>query len=101
MVSNASEDFPDPERPVKTMSVSRGSSSETLRRLCSRAPRITSLSDTAPRLPASRSNDDGVPAPLVELDGPHDGVTGACDVVDQGADRDDSRLPDALPSQLV
>src|SRR3954451_20825665 len=47
MVSKASDDFPDPERPVKTISFSRGSSSETVWRLCSRAPRMTSLSDTS------------------------------------------------------
>src|SRR3954447_10376642 len=40
MVSNASDDFPEPESPVNTMSCSRGSSRSTLRRLCSRAPRI-------------------------------------------------------------
>src|ERR1700712_3132359 len=38
MVSNASEDLPDPDRPVKTMSASRGRSRSTPRRLCSRAP---------------------------------------------------------------
>src|SRR3954453_19937822 len=46
MVSKASDDFPDPDSPVKQMSLSRGRSSETLRRWGSRAPRITSLSDT-------------------------------------------------------
>src|SRR4051812_38323692 len=49
MVSNARDDFPEPERPVRTTMRSRGSSRETLRRLCSRAPRITSLSATAVR----------------------------------------------------
>lgn len=38
MVSNASEDFPDPERPVNTISLSRGSSTVRFLRLCSRAP---------------------------------------------------------------
>ncbi|CFE46987.1 Uncharacterised protein [Mycobacterium tuberculosis] len=38
MVSNASEDLPDPDNPVKTISASRGRSRSTLRRLCSRAP---------------------------------------------------------------
>src|SRR5437879_5655520 len=46
MVSKASEDFPDPEIPVNTISRSRGSSRETSCRLCSRAPRITRTSDT-------------------------------------------------------
>src|ERR1700731_3861173 len=40
MVSNASDDFPDPERPVKTINSSRGSRTSTFLRLCSRAPRI-------------------------------------------------------------
>src|SRR6266568_2912183 len=40
MVSKASEDFPDPDRPVKTTSLSRGIDSVTFLRLCSRAPRI-------------------------------------------------------------
>src|SRR5690349_7595303 len=46
MVSKASEDLPEPDRPVNTMSRSRGRSSEMFRRLCSRAPRITRESDT-------------------------------------------------------
>src|SRR5580765_3108040 len=46
MVSNASDDLPEPEIPVSTTSLSRGSSRLTLRRLCSRAPRITRRSDT-------------------------------------------------------
>src|SRR6266480_6762241 len=40
MVSNASDDLPLPESPVKTTSLSRGIVSETFLRLCSRAPRI-------------------------------------------------------------
>jgi len=39
MVSNASEDLPDPDRPVTTVSVLRGIETEMLRRLCCRAPR--------------------------------------------------------------
>src|SRR4051812_7152796 len=42
-VSKAREDFPDPDRPVNTTSASRGRSRSTFFRLCSRAPRITSL----------------------------------------------------------
>src|SRR5437588_5714927 len=45
MVSKASDDLPDPDRPVKTMSRSRGSSMLTFLRLCSRAPRTISVSD--------------------------------------------------------
>src|SRR5713226_673491 len=41
MVSKASEDLPDPERPVKTTSLSRGMVRLTSFRLCSRAPRMT------------------------------------------------------------
>src|SRR5208283_4095176 len=41
MVSKASEDLPEPERPVKTTSLSRGIAKSTFFRLCSRAPRIT------------------------------------------------------------
>src|SRR6478752_5641898 len=41
IVSNARLDLPDPESPVKTMRLSRGRSTDTSRRLCSRAPRTT------------------------------------------------------------
>src|SRR5918998_5376851 len=41
MVSKASDDLPDPERPVMTTSESRGSSTVTSLRLCSRAPETT------------------------------------------------------------
>src|SRR5215475_6131145 len=40
MVSKASEDFPEPDRPVNTTSLSRGISTSTFFRLCSRAPRM-------------------------------------------------------------
>src|SRR5258707_12604724 len=40
MVSKASDDFPEPDSPVKTTSRSRGISRSTFLRLCSRAPRI-------------------------------------------------------------
>lgn len=49
IVSNASEDLPDPESPVKTMRESRGRSSETFLRLCSRAPRTMRRSATPVR----------------------------------------------------
>ena len=58
MVSKASDDLPEPDRPVKTISLSRGSSMAMFLRLCSRAPRTTRESDTATRLagPAPRTN---------------------------------------------
>src|SRR5262249_11672797 len=52
IVSNARLDFPDPDSPVNTIMESRGRSSETSFRLCSRAPRTTSRSATlCPVLP--------------------------------------------------
>ena len=39
MVSKASEDLPEPERPVTTVSVLRGIATLMSRRLCWRAPR--------------------------------------------------------------
>src|SRR4051812_37006330 len=59
MVSKASEDFPDPDNPVSTMSLSRGRSRLMLRRLCSRAPRITRRSDTKPEPIRGRSPSGG------------------------------------------
>src|SRR5579864_7231723 len=44
MVSNASDDLPDPESPVKTTSLSLGIDRVTFLRLCSRAPRIVMCS---------------------------------------------------------
>src|SRR5437660_12362444 len=38
MVSNARLDFPEPDKPVTTISLSRGISSDTFLRLCTRAP---------------------------------------------------------------
>ena len=43
-LSKAKEDFPDPDTPVKTISLRRGSSKSTLCRLFSLAPRIIILS---------------------------------------------------------
>src|SRR6266567_8877862 len=40
MVSKASEDLPEPDRPVNTTSWSRGMATSTFLRLCSRAPRM-------------------------------------------------------------
>src|SRR5919107_2261069 len=39
MVSNASDDLPDPLKPVMTTSLSRGKSTSMFFKLCSRAPR--------------------------------------------------------------
>src|ERR1700689_1781273 len=39
MVSKASEDLPEPDRPGSTTRLSRGMSTSTFLRLCSRAPR--------------------------------------------------------------
>src|SRR5713226_8471718 len=64
MVSNASDDLPDPDRPVNTISLSRGSSRSTLRRLCSRATRIVIVSATAARIPADRHLRTDVRLPL-------------------------------------
>src|SRR5690606_17096129 len=41
MVSKASEDFPEPDKPVKTINRSRGSSRSMFFRLCVRARRMT------------------------------------------------------------
>src|SRR4051795_1516907 len=46
IVSNARLDLPEPDKPVKTISASRGRSRLTSRRLCSRAPRTMRRSDT-------------------------------------------------------
>src|SRR5271168_999760 len=46
IVSNARLDFPDPDNPVNTIIASRGKSSETSFKLCSRAPRTTRRSAT-------------------------------------------------------
>jgi hypothetical protein len=43
IVSNASDDLPEPETPVMTTSLSRGMSTSMFLRLCSRAPRMTIL----------------------------------------------------------
>src|SRR5437764_10317042 len=48
IVSNASDDLPEPDRPVNTTREPLGSSRETSFRLCSRAPRTISRSLTSP-----------------------------------------------------
>src|SRR6185312_12464535 len=49
MVSKARDDLPEPESPVMTMSLSRGSSTSMFLRLCSRAPLTTILSISGPQ----------------------------------------------------
>src|SRR5581483_12179274 len=49
MVSKASDDLPEPESPVMTMSLLRGSSTSMFLRLCSRAPLTTILSMSGPQ----------------------------------------------------
>src|SRR6185503_2177192 len=44
MVSNASEDLPEPDRPVITINWSRGRSRSMFLRLCVRAPRMRMVS---------------------------------------------------------
>ena len=58
MVSKARLDLPEPDRPVMTTSFSRGMSSETFLRLCSRAPRTECVfvSKAYPPLPAADSS---------------------------------------------
>src|SRR6478752_4427972 len=56
IVSNASDDLPDPDRPVNTMSLSRGRSRSTLRRLCSRAPCTTRRSFTPASVRSATDN---------------------------------------------
>src|SRR2546423_6816983 len=41
MVSKASDDFPDPDTPVMTTNLLRGTTTSMFLRLCSRAPRMT------------------------------------------------------------
>src|ERR1700722_10378178 len=68
IVSNARLDLPEPDRPVNTIIASRGRSSETSLRLCSRAPRTTSRSATAPSspcVPASLTEGQRTRAPLI------------------------------------
>ena len=53
MVSNASDDLPEPDSPVITTSWSRGSSTSMSLRLCSRAPRTKIRSDGTSHSPQS------------------------------------------------
>src|SRR5215470_20230390 len=71
MVSKASDDLPDPDRPVITTRLSRGMSTSIFFRLCSRAPRTESV------LPAilSLMDPDGKGC-RTRSDGPRDIVAG-------------------------
>src|ERR1700722_6246266 len=51
MVSKASDNLPDPDRPVNTIILPRGRSNDRSLRLCSRAPRTTSRSVIWVRIP--------------------------------------------------
>src|SRR5262249_11229000 len=59
MVSKASDDLPDPDRPVITTSLLRGISTSIFLRLCSRAPLTTMRSIENPLLRGPRA--DGGP----------------------------------------
>src|SRR5205085_7166073 len=70
MVSKASEDLPEPDRPVNTTSLSRGISTSTFFRLCSRAPRmVMAREDDAfcERLARSTSSMSAFPDALAAL----------------------------------
>src|SRR6478609_923970 len=77
MVSKASEDLPEPERPVKTIIASRGRSRSTLRRLCSRAPFTTSRdrSGRASSMPDEAGLDGLGPADFPDFTGTAAGWT--------------------------
>src|SRR5688572_8267409 len=50
MVSKASDDFPDPDKPVMTVSLSRGMVTSMFLRLCARAPRTMRASSAITRV---------------------------------------------------
>src|SRR5262249_62117556 len=53
-VPKASDDLPEPDRPVSTTSRSRGMSTSMLLRLCARAPRTVMIPARFTALPAQR-----------------------------------------------
>src|SRR5690242_13365745 len=57
MVSKASEDLPEPDRPVMTISLSRGRSTSTLARLWVRAPRTRMVSRAMDYLGSERTTE--------------------------------------------
>src|SRR5262249_53723652 len=67
MVSKASEDLPEPDRPVITTRLSRGISTSMFFRLCSRAPRTESVLPAILSLMNPGGRGDGT-----ETDGPRD-----------------------------
>src|ERR1039457_1944575 len=73
IVSNARLAFPDPDNQVNTIMESRGSSSDTSFRLCSRAPRTTRRSATALCSPGhgSPGHDDGSPGQVGDESSAH------------------------------
>src|SRR5579871_2070814 len=75
MVSKARDDLPEPDSPVNTMSRSRGRSTDTFCRLCSRAPRTTRRSDI----------------PLDPTERPAESVRTYVRLPGRGADDDDPR----------
>src|SRR6266581_7740970 len=77
MVSKASDDFPEPDSPVKTTSLSRGMVRSMSLRLCSRAPLITIAVCWRDLLPAAffSATDAGPHATGLRL-APHPGLGG-------------------------
>jgi hypothetical protein len=53
MVSDTIDDLPDPDTPVNTVILFLGMSRETLRRLCSRAPRTRIVSVKVSGMPTT------------------------------------------------
>src|SRR6266567_350671 len=72
MVSKASEDLPEPERPVNTTSWSRGISTSMFLRLCSRAPRIAMTRESGRRGCRSVSGGERAQPAEPEIDPSHD-----------------------------
>src|SRR2546426_1099636 len=65
MVSKASDDFPDPDRPVRTIRRLRGSTRSMCLRLCSAAPLMTMESTDMPLLGAFRAVDARLVEPAI------------------------------------
>src|SRR6185369_6374892 len=76
MVSKASEDLPDPESPVMTVSRLRGMETEMSLRLCSRAPRTTknslAIAPKATRSPGRGSTGSSLGSRLLPYGAPND-----------------------------
>src|SRR3989337_3397017 len=92
MVSKASEDFQDPEMPVSTTNLSRGISTVTFFRLCSRAPRtMMRSSGMLFSAPPTRHPAGAAPPPPVHAAPPGPAAPAA---------RREERLPPAPPHVL-